>query len=169
MSNICKVCKTEYEGGTCPYCDFENLVILGVSDQETLEQYVDSSRKKIVEGIKNISVKTYKYGWNSSNTDIELKDTNKLKVCDGADCFEKVYKCPEKFAQNPADSAEERTMHISYEIGGKEKTVPVSLKPIKSSDHWELGIKIDQNLRLEVHVGVEGSWAEKGGVMLELV
>lgn len=168
-ATICKVCGTEIKSGTCPYCGFENIVILGVSDDSKMNEYANAYKSKLINGIKNISVKTYKYDWNNSNTDIEEKSTTKFRLCDGVDCFDKVYKCPEKFGQNPADTVEERTMYISYEIDGKEKTTSVTLKPVKCPDHWELGIKIDSNLKLSVYVGVDGTCAEKNGVLLQLV
>ncbi len=168
-ATICKVCGTEIKSGVCPYCGFEDIVILGVSDESKMNEYANSYKNKLISNIKNISVKTYKYGWNSANTDVEEKSTSKFSLCDAVDCFDKVYKCPEKFGQNPAETVEERTMHISYEVNGKEKTTPVTLKPVKCPDHWELGIKIDEKLRLTVYVGVDSKCAEKSGVDLTLV
>lgn len=168
-TTTCKVCKTEIKSGICPYCGFENIVILGASNDSKMGEYVNSYKGNLINNIKNISVKTYTYDWNSTNTDIEEKSIGKYRLCDGTDCFGKIYKCPERFAQNPAETVEERTMYISYELKGVEKTVPITLKPVKCPDHWELGLKIDENLRLSVYVGVDGNCAEKNGVSLQLI
>ena len=169
MIGKCSCCGEKTLNDLCTYCGLVNVVDIDGSDNSIIKERAISHKNRIVNSIKNISVKTYKYGWNSANTDVEEKSTSKFRLCDGIECFGKVYKCPEKFEQNPADTDEERTLYISYEINGNEKTVPVALKPVKCPEHWELWIKIDENLKLTVYVGVDGNCAVKSGVMLELV
>lgn len=163
----CKVCGTEIKSGVCPYCGFENIVILGATDDSKMDEYANSYKSKVINIIKNISVKTYKYEWNSSKSDVVLLEEGKTKICDGKDCFEKVFLCNEKFKQNPAEN-EERELTLSYEFNGKEKSLVVIIKPEKSPGHWELGVKIDDDLRLGVYIGYNGKYVEKTGIKIDL-
>lgn len=167
MSNTCKVCSTNFEGGTCGYCGFENIVVLGTENSTMLSQYAEAHKNRVIDSIKNVSVITYNYEWNASKSDVDLLGEEKIRICDGKDCFEKMILCSEKFKTNPAEN-EERELNLSYNLNGVEKHIQVSIKPKKSPEYWELGIMINPNLRLCVYVGYDGKYVEESNIDIDL-
>lgn len=169
MIEKCTCCGEKTINGKCTYCGNIRIENIDGSANSIIEENANKHRYRVVKKIKNISVKTYKYGWNAANTDIEQQSAEYLKLCDGEDCLGRIYYCPERFAQNPGISEEERTMYISYEVDGNEKNVDVAIKPVKCAEYWDLGVKISDDLKLEVYIGDSENRAERKEIKLNLI
>lgn len=155
MSKLCKCCSHEIIGNKCSYCGYMNIVAL---DEKAMQEEVRRSEEyfeRIVYGITEFSIKKYVYVWDDDSHEPKLSAEEKCVICSAADCIDKIAWSAEYFGQNPADEDACRVLEVMYRVGDKEKTVVVSVPPVKCDDYWRIGLKLDRQLRLTVYLGTQ--------------
>lgn len=145
----CRVCSTELRGKhtDCPYCGYGNAVVFTLSGDDS-PQY----RKKLLSSLQNISVQGKKFQYHAEQKVFREIPGGAIfrEGLSGTDCAGSIVLSSEWIAhlEGPTD------LRITYEVGGKKKetVVPVSLSDREGL--WYLGLRINQDLRLELYLNI---------------
>lgn len=166
MQKKCQCCGAELNGSKCAYCGFREIIDMDESGTELLRTIVSSHKKRVIEGITDISVVSYLYEWNAKRAALEKKKREVIKLADGTDCYLNDYWAKQDFGQMPAEKV--IRLEISYYVNGNEKQLTVTLPSVSCDDFWKLGLHIDETLRLQIFLGTKKNHTSSEWLALDL-
>lgn len=166
MQKKCQCCGAEITGSRCDYCGFREIIDMDESGTELLHALVSSHKKRLIDGITDISVVTYLYEWDAKKTALEKKNKEVLKLADGTDCYRNIYWAKQDFGQMV--SVKKIELELSYRFNGNEKQLTVSLPSVTCDDFWKLGLVIDEALKLQVFLGTKKNHVKSELLALDL-
>lgn len=166
MKKICQCCGAELTGSRCAYCGFVEIIDMDGTGNEVVQNMAAVHKKNLVAAITDISIVSYSYKWNEAKSRLELDKKETLKLADGNDCYPGMLWTAQSFGQLAA--GKDLTLDISYRFRGVQKQVSCTVPTVQSDDFWQVGLLIDQNLKLKVFLGTKKKNAEAEPVALEL-
>ena len=151
-SEKCPCCLYSLRGKSiCDYCGFEFD-----SDDKNIPSLIREHINNKINGIRNIRIAIYRYGWSNGRYDLINRST--IKVCDGKQCVNKIFWLPYDFMHERDKHNEKMPIVLLYENNGKEHECKCDVKlsnVVNEQDGpWKLGIQI-RNLRLNIYIGNE--------------
>lgn len=166
MQKKCQCCGADMNGSKCSYCGFREIIDMDESGTELLHTLVSNHKKRVIEGITDISVVSYLYGWNVKRAALENKKKEVLKLADGTDCYRNIYWAKQDFGQMPTEKV--IRLEISYFVNGSEKQLTVTLPSVSCDDFWKLGFQIDETLHFQVFLGTKKNHVSSEWLALDL-
>lgn len=166
MQKKCQCCGVETARSKCDYCGFREIIDMDESGTELLQTLVRNHQQRLVEGITDISVVSYLYGWNQKKSALEKKKKEVVKLADGKECYRNTHWSEHNFGQ--LASAKEIQLELSYQVNGKEKTLTANLPAVICDDFWKLGLTIDETLHLQIFLGTQKNYSSTEWIPLDL-
>ena len=139
----CKVCKTELTADYyCPYCGYDAASL--TSDADYSEEY----KTEILQKLKDITISADTYKYNETKNSFEKIGSKSLFSAgiDGIRCSKSIVKSDEWIAHFDGEAE----LTVTYVFGGRKKTVKAKIAPGDHEGIWYLGLRINENLRLEI-------------------
>ena len=166
MQKKCQCCGTDVSGSKCAYCGFREIIDMDESGTELLHTLVSNHKERLIEGITDISVVSYLYGWNQKKSALEKKQKEVVKLADGKDCYRNIHWAAQNFGQ--LASAKEIQLEFSYRVNGNEKTLTATLPAVICDDFWKIGLTIDEALHLQIFLGTQRNYSKTEQIPLDL-
>ena len=77
---------------------------------------------------------------------------DELELADGEQCDGIIFWAPHKFGQ-VFESDEGVTLEIKYIYDGKVQTENYKLKPVQCESFWQVGVEVNEHLKLVFYLG----------------
>lgn len=162
----CNVCNSLYNGTSkCPYCGMIGIVDLD-GDSDILKMMASNYKNKILGNIQAIGIKTYTYRFKEGV--VAKNSENRNEIATGKSCFNTWVWTQEGFAQNKGMKKLVLGLYIKTKDQGI-KDFTVSIPCPEQDDFWQVGIRIDENLRLCVALGTREQYNQVNDLDLPLV
>jgi hypothetical protein len=152
----CKCCGTDIsETAVCAYCGNWIIIDIDGTSKDRIKAAAEKHRKKLLSQLTDFSVETFQYKF--QNNEYVQNGKKTLKIADGVDCSSGVKWAKENLARVP--NSAKQPLNIRYRFNGNQKSVSVLIETKTSSpgtaEFWKLGVRIGENLRLNVYIGDE--------------
>ena len=162
----CRCCSRPVEGEDCPYCGLPRAAAL--DDARLLEEMrrVKEYRAERIRGLTDFCVETHRISWDASADAFTENGKDDVKIADGADCFETTVWSEEQFAQSPEEEIAPITLRMHFRDGQTVVPFTVPIQPVRCSDFWRIGVRLNGDFSLSVFLGLESHHAQAEPVMI---
>jgi len=147
----CICCKTELGTNTvCGYCGWTEVEVF---DEEALaaeKKECAAYRSQKAAGLRNFRLSAYTYEYKDNNI---AEGRTEITLGDGAACDGKILWSEQEFVQ----SKEEPNLNLvlQYNVGGAVKQANVTIPVPVTDTFWRLGLRLRDDLHLDVLVGTK--------------
>lgn len=146
----CKLCHTEYQGTSCPYC---GLPALGELDGGGADKFCEEYRQKLVSRLDSLQALVYRYEQTDEGVK-ESEETALLADLRQAD-RQMVWSEAEFLRLEPDDleSGEQLVLTLKVMGQGFERAFTASLPLPNTEGLWRVGVRLEQEMTLTLAVG----------------
>jgi len=158
---ICKLCQTEYQGTSCPYC---GLPALGELDGGASDKFCEEYRQKLVARLETLQAVAYRYeqtqdGIRESEETVVLADLSRADR-------QMVWSEAEFLHLEPGDleSGEDLILTLKVVGQGFERAFTAALPLPEAEGLWRVGVRLEADMTLTVAVGVPDRYSAAMGI-----
>ena len=151
----CPVCGTQYSASMCSLCGYEDILIVGLSEDEArreLHKQITRGKKDFLSKVQ-VGIVLYQYDVNeetASETEERVTVLSRL-AADG-----KIYWLPRKFKFDLTREYVETEVFVKIAGTDREFLHRAELRNLMGEEEQEVGLQIDENLQFRVNVRMNG-------------
>lgn len=165
---FCPCCGRPAEDAYCGFCGLHMDRLRRTPDPDQAARMAADHREAFLAGLKDISVILYRYRWNPAASRLELRNAEGLRLADGQDCHPGVFWSEPLFGQLDPDDYPQLELKLSYFWRGRKKTAALTVPTLRTGSFWQLGLLVDDRLRLRVFLGDPTAFTVSEPLELEL-
>lgn len=143
--NKCLVCGKEYEGPQCPRCDFPAVVLMKITPEVT--KSIANYREMF---FQNIQIGIISYSWKDKDGYLVLDQEHQRVLGSCRDLLNGTIWLNQQFARIP--DVDDLELRIFVNIKGEVSEKNVKIPNIKSPYLQEIGVSMDENMQVVVHL-----------------
>lgn len=154
----CLCCNHDMSTSICTYCGMRELTKMSNDPEEIkyCQERAKDYRNEVLNNIKNISINTYEYSYDSvENISVNNYISKKHKISDGINCYNNTVWLNIEFEKNPDETETTRELELSYSFNGALINTKARIHPDYSLEKWKIGARINNKLELELLFGNE--------------
>lgn len=164
----CPCCGRYADGDYCGFCGFHVAGILGIRSADRVETIAAAHRERFLSALTDIAVVNYHYRWNAETSRLEMHHADERILADGKACHPGIFWSDPLFGQLDTDDFPTLDLMLSYRWNGARKTLRVTVPTVRTHNFWQVGLLIDDQLRLRVFLGDPTEFTTSEPVALDL-